>query len=71
MCKFITNVLEKDREVGGGAAGWIGHWSLLSPDFLNSPFQGGNPVLKANASLFLTDSIPPLTIVLPFPNVCD
>ncbi|WP_143023553.1 hypothetical protein [Paenibacillus sp. CF095] len=29
MCKFITNGLEKDREVGGGAAGWIGHWSLL------------------------------------------
>ncbi|WP_458461752.1 hypothetical protein [Paenibacillus sp.] len=29
MCKFITNGLEKDREVGAGAAGWIGHWSLL------------------------------------------
>ncbi|XOJ01000.1 hypothetical protein ACMX2M_04480 [Paenibacillus polymyxa] len=29
MCKYITNGLEKDREVGGGAAGWIGHWSLL------------------------------------------
>ncbi|MGO4527582.1 hypothetical protein AB4Z30_00765 [Paenibacillus sp. 2TAF8] len=35
------------------ATGWIGIGRWLSPDFSFSPFQGGNPVINALASLLL------------------
>ncbi len=41
----------KRRSLAGGAPGWIGIGRWLSPDFWFSPFQGGNPVINAHASL--------------------
>ncbi|MGO4527583.1 hypothetical protein AB4Z30_00770 [Paenibacillus sp. 2TAF8] len=53
MCKFITFKLEKSVEGALDATGWIGIGRWLSPDFSFSPFQGGNPVINALASLLL------------------
>ncbi|WP_336120268.1 hypothetical protein [Paenibacillus polysaccharolyticus] len=59
---------EKSVEGALDAPGWIGIGRWLSPDFSFSPFQGGNPVINALASLLLP--IPSLRWLAPlfFPN---
>nr|WP_222592172.1 hypothetical protein [Paenibacillus xylanexedens] len=44
---------EKSVEGALNAPGWNGIGRWLSPDFSFSPFQGGNPVINALASLLL------------------
>ncbi|QKS56049.1 hypothetical protein HUB98_06620 [Paenibacillus barcinonensis] len=53
MYKFITFKLEKNMEGALDAAAWIGIGRWLSPHFWFSPFQGGNQVINALASLLL------------------
>jgi hypothetical protein len=54
--KSLKAVRGSEKSVDGAldAAGCIGIGRWLSPDFLFSPLQGGNPVINALASLFLT-----------------